>query len=410
MKKYIIYIVVLSASLLLAGCKKSVQGPAQGFGKVAFSLTAKGEYETKASEVDVNLFTVKITRPSDGWTKSFDSFGSMPQAIELPEASYTVEVSSPDALPAAFDQPVYGAMANFAVRVGETVPVSLTATLQNMMVTLNPDSNFLTELSSFTVTISNGEGADHSLSWTTTDIKNGPKDGYFSVAPLSIHVDGYRAIDGAYASFDGRITDVAARDHHIINLSAKTTGQVGGITITVDYTTNDKTSDVTVPGLDEIPVDGPDPGTDPDPEPEPEPGVKAPSLEWPANPSFAPVPITDNVDADLVVKAPGVIKNFLVTVSDNFKPAIAVIASEDGSVTEMDLINNEYLITMLSSVAPSLPTGNALKGQTVVDFPLSALVPMIAGVGSSGEDYIFTLHVTDELGQTLVKSLTFYLE
>ena len=397
---------MLSAALLPAGCKKSAQGPSHGFGKVALSLSATGEYVTKASEVDVNLFTVKITRPSDGWTKSFDSFGSMPQAIELPEGAYTVEVSSPDALPAAFDQPVYGASENFAVRVGETVPVSLTATLQNMMVTLNPDSNFLTELSSFTVTISNGEGAAHSLSWTTSDIKNGPKDGYFSVAPLSIHVDGYRAIDGAYASFDGRITDVAARDHHIINLSAKTTGQVGGITITVDYTTNDKTSDIEVPGLDEIPVDGPDP----EPDPEPEPGVAAPSLEWPANPDFSPVPITDNVDADLVVKAPGVIRDFIVTVSENFKPAIAAIASEDGSVTDMDLINNQYLITMLSEVAPSLPTGNSLKGQTVVDFPLSALVPMIAGVGNSGEDSIFTLHVTDELGQTLVKSLTFHLE
>lgn len=401
---------MLSVALLSAGCKKSVSGPSQGFGKVAFSLSATGEYVTKASEVDVNLFTVKITRPSDGWTKSFDSFGSMPQAIELPEGAYTVEVSSPDALPAAFDQPVYGASANFAVRVGETVPVSLTATLQNMMVTLNPDSNFLNELSSFTVTISNGDGAVHSLFWMTSDIKNGPKDGYFSVAPLSIHVDGYRAIDGAYTSFDGRITDVAARDHHIINLSAKTTGQVGGITITVDYTTNDKTSDIEVPGLDEIPVDGPDPAPDPDPEPEPEPGVAAPSLEWAANPDFSPVPITDNVNADLVVKAPGVIRDFIVTVSENFKPAIAAIASEDGSVTDMDLINNQYLITMLAEVAPSLPTGNSLKGQTVVDFPLSALVPMIAGVGNSGEDYIFTLHVTDELGQKLVKSLTFHLE
>ena len=116
------------------------------------------------------------------------------------------------------------------------------------------------------------------------------------------------------------------------------------------------------------------------------------------------------MDADLVVKAPGVIRDFIVTVSENFKPAIAAIASEDGSVTDMDLINNQYLITMLSEVAPSLPTGNSLKGQTVVDFPLSALVPMIAGVGNSGEDYIFTLHVTDELGQTLVKSLTFHLE
>ena len=39
---------------------------------------------------------------------------------------------------------------------------------------------------------------------------------------------------------------------------------------------------------------------------------------------------------------------------------------------------------------------------------LGKLVPLIASVGNQGEDYVFTLEVTDEKDQQLVKSVVFY--
>lgn len=393
-------------SVFVSGCKKPFTG--SGFGTISFDLTASGEYVTKAGAVSVDDFTVTITRTSDGWRKYYEAYGQIPESIVLPSGAYKIEVSSPEALPAAFDQPVYGGSAEFGLHSDETMQVSVKATLANMKVTLNPDSVFLGELASFTVLISNGDGAEHSLMWSTDDIRNGSKEGYFSVAPLKIHVDGYRTIDGSPVSYDGRITDVAAADHHIINLSARTTGQVGGITIIVDGSTNDKITEIEVPGFDEIPVPGeePEPGTDPEPE------AAAPSLEWPANPDFEPAVLTSDLNVDLVVKAPGKIRDFIVSVSDNFKNAIAAIATEDehNPVDYMDLINNQFLITNLKDVAPDLPTGDALKGQTTVDFKLSGMMPLLAAVAEPGDDIVFTLSVTDELGQALNKSIIFRRE
>jgi hypothetical protein len=71
----------------------------------------------------------------------------------------------------------------------------------------------------------------------------------------------------------------------------------------------------------------------------------------------------------------------------------------------LDLINHQPTIEALGTM---LPVGDQLYGQTEVQFSLSKLVPLIATVGNQGEDYIFTLEVTDELDRTLVKDVPFY--
>ena len=71
----------------------------------------------------------------------------------------------------------------------------------------------------------------------------------------------------------------------------------------------------------------------------------------------------------------------------------------------LDLIGDEVAKEALGSL---LPVGDQLLGQTEVMFSLSQLVPLIAAVGNPGEDYVFTLEVTDEKGQKLVQDVTFY--
>ena len=71
----------------------------------------------------------------------------------------------------------------------------------------------------------------------------------------------------------------------------------------------------------------------------------------------------------------------------------------------LDLINDQPTKDALGTM---LPVGDQLYGQTEVLFSLSKLVPLIASVGNPGEDYVFTLEVTDELDQTLVKDVFFY--
>lgn len=156
--------------------------------------------------------------------------------------------------------------------------------------------------------------------------------------------------------------------------------------------------EITVPGFDQNPVPDPE-----EPEiPDTPDTAEAPSIEWAANPNFDTIEITDEMDVNLVVKAPGKIKQFKVTVSENFTEMVGMMGAENGV---MDLINNTTLIENLGGM---LPTGNELLNQTEVNFSLSQLVPLISQVGTAGEDYSFTLDVEDALGQTLSKACIFH--
>ena len=153
----------------------------------------------------------------------------MPEILELGAGEYTITASSPTIKDAAFDLPIYGASQNFKIRTGEVTPISLVCTLQNMKVSFVPSENFKKELSNYTVTVTNAASwtatdvGEKTLVWTKADVEAG-KAGYFSVAPLSVKIDGYRAIDGSEAHAAMNITNVAAKDHHIIKLDAKVTG------------------------------------------------------------------------------------------------------------------------------------------------------------------------------------------
>ena len=142
--------------------------------------------------------------------------------------------------------------------------------------------------------------------------------------------------------------------------------------------------------------DGGQGGEEPDPEPE---LPAKPTLEWAANPDFAPMEITAGMDVNLVVNVPGRIATFVVGVKSSvLEPVVG---------TSMDLIYDESFIENFGSL---LPTGDALLGQTRVDFSLSALVPLIGGLGAAPEsEHVFTLNVTDEYGQSLSKALTFVI-
>ena len=137
-------------------------------------------------------------------------------------------------------------------------------------------------------------------------------------------------------------------------------------------------------------------------QPLPDPTADVPYMEWPANPDFEKMDIVADMDVELMVYAPAKIKGFVVRVSENFIPAIQMLVP---GADCLDLIGDPTAIEALGTM---LPVGDQLLGQTEVAFSLSKLVPLIASVGNQGEDYVFTLEVTDEKDQQLVKSVTFY--
>ena len=416
--------IFLLAAALLAVCachRQSLTSPSEGLGQLSLALTYGGEYQTKAADADINNFVITLSR-ADGWTRTYDRYGDMSAMLELGSGSYHIIASSPDDADAAFDQPVYRGEADFTIRAGELTPVSMVCSLANMKVTFVLSDRFRNELSNYTVAVTNAadwDAADagtRTLLWTKDDIDEG-KAGYFSVAPLKIKVDGYRAIDGSEAHAMLAITDVAAKDHHIVTLDAQVTGQVGGFTLSIDATLNDKTSNVDVIGWEEVPVPGgddPSGGEDPgDPNPgggdDPTPST-APTMAWEANPTFADMAIASVMDVNIQISAPKKIKTFTVNVdSDVLAPTIAALAEDDTYTSGpylMDLIGNATLCEALGPMG--IPTGDQLYNHESVLFSLSDLVPMIAMYQPApGSKHIFTLRVSDMEDQVLEKALTF---
>lgn len=454
MKK--ITITILSAIAVFTGCNVQVLETSED-GQLSLELSASGDYVTISStdalaeqaarvmtkssdNADVNEFKIEIVRASDGFTTSFSRFGDMPQVLNLPSGNYTLTASSPVSLPAAFDQPVYGIRHSFPINVGKATSEKLVCTLQNMKVTFALSDAFKSELSSYTITVSNGESVQNMLCWTNVSsetedqytTKDINKAGYFSVAPLTISVSGKRATDGSSAYHEIKLLDGKAKDHFIVKLDAKVTG-TAGFQITVDPGVNPRPEDVYVPGFNEDPVpddpddeggntgsgegDTTDPGNNDNTGGGGNDSADDMQLIWPGNESLSQTEIVDGMTVELTVLVPGEIKEFTIDVTSDtqeFLSLVSMMTSNQmsaGSIesVHLDLINDPVAVQSMSSVG--LKTGGDLSGHDEVSFSLSQLVPMIPTAGQAGPDsyHTFKLNVTDNDGDTKSWSLVFHV-
>ena len=424
MKK--IFITVIAAAAVFAGCQKSVIQDGST-GTLEFSMSsaddsyndreegmldtrtaaAEAGAGTKAYDKEASLASMLVTISNQSgvgeprqWV-----YSEMPGVLELTEGQYTISAVSPDSRIAAWDQPVFGGSKEFSIIAGRTSTVELVCGITNVKVSVNCTEEFLKEFTEYSITVRSAEATedDGFLIWGASEVSEG-KEGYFPAADLTVTVQAYRWSDATEQKDPVQarlnITEVEARDHIILNIDAKATGAVetgGGSEkpfITIDDSMNERDEDILIGGLDEIPVPGDGGGEDPDPELPAE-----PTLEWAANPNFAPMIIKDGMDVNLVVNVPGKIATFVVGVQSS---VLEQVVGES-----MDLIYDESFIENFGSL---LPTGDALLGQTRVDFSLSELVPLIGGLGAAPEsEHVFTLNVTDEYGQSLSKALTFVI-
>lgn len=411
MKKFLF--AISTALISFAGCNKVIDIK-EGTGNVSFSISNDNAgYVTKAElpAVDVNTFKISLASTDGTFSQEWESYSEMPSVLELVSGNYTVTATSPDPQPVG-DKPIYSGTKNFAVMVGKVSNVDLVCSITNMMVSINPSADFLAELTEFEITVKSNDG---SIIWTKEDVEAG-KPGFFAVSPLEVWVKGTRHNGQTAPQQYLSITDVAAKDHHILNLDAKVTGEAD-FSITVDNTVNDRNENIDVPGFEEIPVPGGGDGgnTDPDPE-EPQ---DAPTLTWEANPTFAPTPLAETMDVNIIVNAPKKVKTFQVKVESPTAAFLstvgALVSAENNHSTEtepyvmLDLTGDATAIGNLGGLIPAVAEG--LAGMTEVQFSLSTLVPMINRFSpESGTEHIFSMIVTDEAGQNLTQSLSFVKE
>ena len=412
-------ITILAAAAVLAGCKQTKVEENKGY-FVLQSVTADANLNevnvsTKAmpSElVDINTFVVKIeSNLEGGGTQTYNYKDILDQAIELPTGSYRITAGSPAGKAAAWDQPLFEGTQNFTVVAGATSPVNVKCSLSNTMVSIKCSDTFKTELQEFNIKVSATD--NDFLTWSKTGKESSDalaaelsKDGYFSASELYVQIDGKREIDGSTAALTYVVKNVHPKDHIILNLDARVTGQVQQITLAVDGTVNDRTENIVVGGFEEIPIPDPiDPTPDPNPNPNPDLPAK-PSLVWKANPTFELMELkSDGMSVEITVNVPGKVKDFLIDVKSDCAEFEGVIKSMTGDGLTMDLVNN----TALSSLNDlGIHTGASVKGKETVPFKLSSLLPMILLYNPEVNSYhTFTLKVTDEAGQTLTQALQF---
>lgn len=416
-----IFITIMAAAAVLASCDTKEVETRKGEGTfILQSLTADTNLNdiqvgTKALPNELNNnqliaameLTIKNTQDAN-LKQTFNYLDIVNKPVQLATGSYTVSAVSVGGKDAAWDQPLFAGSTNFEVKPNTVSPVKIKCALTNAVVSINCSDTFTTEVSDYNIKVSDAKG--NFLTWTRENIGN---DGYFTAKELNVTIEGKRSLDGnSTATVTGTIQNIQAKDHITLNIDARVTGQVQQIVVTVETKVNDKPVDIFVDGFEEIEI--PDP-SQPDPTPGQPETPAAPTLEWPDNKTFATTELADKMKIDLIVKAPGKIKTFLVVIDspslETLLPGMTGIEGKDGCT--LDLINNKTLIANFKELEINLPTGDDLKGQTEVNFPLSSLVPMVYGIEAkkpqqADSDHKFTLKLTDEAGQELSQTLVFH--
>ena len=415
------FITIMAAAAVLASCDTKEVETRKGEGTFMLqSLTADTDLKdvqvgTKALPGELNEnqlianmeLTIKNTQDAN-LKQTFNYLDIVNKPVQLATGSYTVSAVSAGGKDAAWDQPLLSGSTNFEVKPNTVSPVKVFCGLTNAVVSIKCSDTFTTEVSDYNIKVSDAKG--NFLTWTKENIGN---DGYFTANELNVTIEGKRSLDGnSTATVTGTIKNIQAKDHIILNIDAKVTGQVQNITLKVDGTVNQQNVTITVDDFEEIEI--PDP-SQPDPTPGQPETPAAPTLEWPDNKTFATTELADTMKIDLIVKAPGKIKTFLVVIDspslETLLPGMTGIEGKAGCT--LDLINNKTLIANFKELEINLPTGDDLKGQTEVNFPLSSLVPMVYGIEAkkpqqADSDHKFTLKLTDEAGQELSQTLVFH--
>lgn len=421
-----IFITIMAAAAVFASCDNAEVAGLKGKGTFMLqSVTANtdlNDVQVKPHGLPAELnqdkllasleLTIKNSEDAN-LKQTYKYLDIVNKPVELSTGKYTVSAVSTDAKDAAWDQPLFAGSTDFAVVANAVSPVNLTCSMTNAVVSIKCSDTFKTEVNDYNIKVFDAKG--NFLTWTKDNIA---EDGYFTAKELTVTIEGKRSLDNSTATVTGTIKNIQAKDHIILNIDAKVTGQVQQIVVTVDGSVKDRNENIFVDGFEEIEIPDPsqpNPTPTPDPE-EPKVDPDAPSLVWESNPTFAMLPLKQIMDVDIKILAPKKIKTLMVKVkSDALFDALKLMVTADdkhvdnvNKIVTLDLINDEKAVNSLSGAPAFLPTGDNVKGHTELSLPLSKLVPMIGSLGPEiNSIHYFTLVLTDEASNVLEKELAF---
>jgi hypothetical protein len=158
---------VALCSLLLAGCSDSVQPYAEGFGTIsptvsldASVVTSKQAARSRAALADISVEDLKLTLTAalTGAVSEFQGVSNFPTNQKWSVGDYTLVASYGDVTDEGFEKPALSGSTTFTVEDGETSDVSLTASMQNTMVTVKYSDAFKNYMTSYSAVLHSSGG------------------------------------------------------------------------------------------------------------------------------------------------------------------------------------------------------------------------------------------------------------
>lgn len=233
MKNLYLFLITLLTLPALISCQ---QNDVDNIGYLRIEVGTNAYVDTRiAADYNPKQIALQILDSKGGIVESTDDWETLSgQQIRLEAGTYTVKASSNgfDGSESGFDIPYYAGSQQITVQTGKEVTANITCTLANVKVTVNYDQSFIDAFQSATATVKSAMEGVNELSFRMGDEL---KPAYFPVADLTATIS-VTNHSGQQFSQDTPITNVKARKHYILNFKVAETGDIGGVSVSVDGT------------------------------------------------------------------------------------------------------------------------------------------------------------------------------
>lgn len=234
MKKIYLFLFVILSTLSITSCQQDDLNDNIGYLRIEVGTNAYVDTRI-AADYNPKQIALQILDSKGGIVESTDDWETLSgQQIRLAAGTYTVKASSNgfDGSESGFDIPYYAGSQQITVQTGKEVTANITCTLANVKVTVNYDQSFIDAFQTATATVKSAMEGVNELSFRMGDEL---KPAYFPVADLTATIS-VTNHSGQQFSQDTPITNVKARKHYILNFKVAETGDIGGVSVSVDGT------------------------------------------------------------------------------------------------------------------------------------------------------------------------------
>lgn len=411
-RKNILSICLLAATSLASCVSEEISTTKSGEGVMTLDVELLKPQATRA-DVNTSEFPVVIYNAEGTAVKSFSQLADVPKLVPLEVGNYTVESHTPGMMEKIMTAPYYKGTEDVTILKGINSKADVVCKMANGSFTINYSSAFITDFSSWDITID--DGGESALHFSNTD-GNDPATVYMAfeenVSKLTVNFKG-KTTAGNTISASNTLTKVAASEKYdddntnfsggdaiVINFEpvASSEGNITGVTLTADIRFEEHEEWISMEVGDKeggfVP-DTPDPGPD-------EPGGGEITMNLPAPISF-PILGADDVSpslGDTYLAATAGFRSITVSISStsaDMNSSLAELSTQYGVdfISGAEIVDNQNVVALFDSLGQplSVPT----QGDTSYNFPIGNFFSFLQVLAGS---HTFYLTVTDMQGNT----------